>query len=133
MLKKLILTAVAICLTVCLSCVNSTETFIHGQKTYYLYSQSSQAKITQTKPFLNLNLVGESSVVSASEFNLESFIKDYNAKILFVEEVDEITIYYCYSPKIKRQKVVKNQAVNLQIAVRESVVTLGSPIIYGSF
>ena len=134
MLKKVsLITAIAILLA-CFVSLNSQDTFSYGKKSYYVYNRSSGAQITTQKPFLAVNVVGETVVLSASEFNVQKLLLEKKANVLFEEKLgEELTIYYCYSPKIKRQKTVKGERVNMQIAIRGAVVTIGSPVIYGSY
>ena len=133
MLKKILLLLISACLVLSFTHLNSTDLFSKGEKTYYLYNHSSTASIVKEKSFLGINTVGESTVISSENFNLAGFLADNSARKVFIEELNEITVYYCYSPNIKRYKVIKGQKINLQIAVRKSVVTIGSPLIYGSY
>lgn len=133
MLKKILLILISACLVLSFTYLNSTDLFSQGEKTYYLYNHSSTASIVKEKSFLGINTVGESTVILNENFNLAGFLVGNNARKVFTEELNELTVYYCYSPKIKRYKVIKGQKINLQIAVRKSVVTVGSPLIYGSY
>ena len=60
-------------------------------------------------------------------------IKRKRAHFVF-EEVGEWGVCeYYYSPFIKNYVIIKNKKVNLQIAYSLTSVTLGSPMIFGSF
>ena len=46
---------------------------------------------------------------------------------------DEITSYLCYTKKIRNHINVDNEKINIQIAVNKDIITVGTPIILGSF
>ena len=111
---------------------------IQGDRTFYLYSDSSQALQTQTLRLDELdNVCGESvrfSVVEGERDMLaESIAKRYGARILFQEEACGVTSYYCYAPKLLGGVMLAGEKVNLHIAVGEEQAAVGSPIIFGGF
>lgn len=63
----------------------------------------------------------------------ENMIQNLGAKELFRERVDDIDVIYAYSPLLCSPVVVHGHKVNLMIAVSERGVTLGMPLIYGSY
>ena len=63
---------------------------------------------------------------------LKSFLDDFDAKVIFTESIDEGVSYYAYSPKIKERVNLNGKTINLQIFIGNSV-TVGAPLIYGSF
>lgn len=76
---------------------------------------------------------GESCRVDKKNFSVEECIKYFDAEIIFTEKVDGIVSLYLYSPQIKRYKTVKGERINLHVALCESYVALGSPVIYGAY
>lgn len=75
---------------------------------------------------------GQSFKTDLNEFDLKSFLDDFDAKVIFTESIDEGVSYYAYSPKIKERVNLKGKTINLQIFVG-TTVTVGAPLIYGSF
>ncbi len=63
----------------------------------------------------------------------EDIIKNLKAKELFRERAGDIDIIYAYSCMLGRAVDVHGCKVNLMIAVSERGVTLGTPLIYGSY
>ena len=138
MLKKSIITILIIVFFLCIYAENSKPIFSGYAKNFEVYqsrgSISSAIKNCTALDMLFMRKVqGEGCKVSESEFDLELFLSDFNAKIVFIEQVDGITSYYAYSPKVKYLENIGERVVNLHVAVSGEQVTLGSPIIYGSF
>ena len=100
----------------------------------YLKENSSVAEIVNADnysfPFY-VSVKGEACVVKCGDE--KEIIGDFNAKIIFTEETDDAVIIYAYSKKIPYEKIVSGKKVNLQIAKRNDVIKVGSPLIYGSF
>lgn len=67
-----------------------------------------------------------------SNFDLQSFLKSVNGKIIFTEELSDSVNYYCtadlpYSVNLNGKKI------NLHICVRGNSAKAASPIIFGGF
>ena len=111
---------------------------LKGKRTFYLHSASSWASQKCVLQVVDLPFVtGESVEVLLTEADgfVESALERYGAAVQFVEEVDGVTSYYCYSPYLARKVFLQGRAVNLHIAVRESdgAAVVGTPIIFGGF
>lgn len=63
----------------------------------------------------------------------KKFIEDLRAEILFTETPEGVTIYYCYTRKIPKYKLVGHVKVNLVVAVSAGGVSVGSPLLKGSY
>ena len=117
---------------------NNTPIFRNYADEYevYLTDFSCSNKIISVDkykyPFI-FNVKGECAVLNKDKFRLQSFLNDLNAQIVFIESDEDYDCYYAYSPNIKNSKVIKNQLVNLHVAILKDCVKVGSPIIYGSF
>ncbi len=108
---------------------------IEGERSFYLDTPSSQAVI-KTEVFLSdLGRVrGESVRFACTEDGrVEEVIRTLSAKILFVEEVEGMRVYYCFTPRFSDGVRIGEFYVNLQIAVGKGVCTVGSPLIFGGF
>ena len=68
-----------------------------------------------------------------TSYDYNSLLNKYRAKLVCVEKLDGITNYYYYSNKLPKSESVKNKKVNIQIAISNNAVVVGTPIIYGSY
>ena len=75
---------------------------------------------------------GQSFKTNKKDFNLNEFLINQKAKVVFVEKILEGTSYYAYSKKIKNYILIDGKKINIQVFLGEEV-TVGSPIIFGSF
>ena len=137
MLKKLFSLIIATIILLSVGVINSKPVFDGYAKTFEVYigSNSSSAKIVSANKkdllFMN-NIHGQAFIADKDAFDLKGFLKEFDAKIISVEKIDEGVSYYAYSPKIKYVNQLFGKPVNLQIFVGETV-KVGSPMIYGSF
>ena len=109
---------------------------IEGERTFYLYSASSQAVIKDRLRFTDLFSVKGESVEFACEGEEESLRKLldlYQAQVLFVEEADGVRSYYCATAKWSDGVFLDGVFVNLHIAFRDSRCVVGAPLIFGGF
>lgn len=116
---------------------------IKGERTYYLYSRSSNAAMEKNPSLADLFFVrGVSVQVSADEsISPEKFLADilqeFSAQVVLEEKVLSVTSYYAYSERLGRGVVVGGKTVNLHVAVstREGGVgiVVGTPIIFGGY
>lgn len=138
MKKRTSFLLVSILLLISLFFINKTPVFKDFSDEYEVYfnTYSDTASIKTINiyeyPF-TFSIKGESCVIKNKEFNIDDFFSSMNAKLLFSEEVDGVKCYYAYSTTIKYLKIVNNQKVNLQVAISNQQIKVGSPIIYGSF
>ena len=138
MLKKCLCVIFALVVVALVSVYNGKPLFYEMNKNYLLYTADNSSLAFQTvsdKPFYPFmaKVKGESCKVEKSGFNVDDFFKGYGAEILFVESVDGVISYYGYSKDIKFLTKIKGELINLHVAVAENGVTIGSPIIFGSF
>ena len=102
----------------------------------FLNESSSLAKVVSVDKagFRKLKgIKGESCKVNADNFNLNEFLLDYSASVIFIEEIQEGVSYYAYTPKINYREEIFGKTINLHVFVGKNQVTMGTPIIYGSF
>lgn len=112
--------------------------FFDEAKSYdlYLKSDSSDALIVSTDfigALFTNGVRGISCNTAREGFDLYAFLKKHSAKQVFTETFKGGVNYYAYSPRIKYCKYIRGEKINLQVSVTENCITLGSPIIYGSF
>lgn len=112
--------------------------FSGGEKTYYLYSASSQAEMREELSFGDLFFVrGESAVYRTEGEDAEKFAEElaekYRAELLFEEKAGGTLSGYYYSPLLKGGTTIGGKFVNLHIAIRADGVAAGTPVIFGGW
>lgn len=137
MLKKVSVLVLSVIFVLLIGLYDSKPIFSDYANSYEIYvdSPSSNAKIinaTKNEYAFVKNKFGESCKIKGA-FCLQEFLQDMKAQTLFIEKTEDGTSYYAYSSAIKYKRKVLGQTVNLQIHIGKSGVTVGSPIIYGSF
>lgn len=117
---------------------------IDGTRTYFLDSASSQGLQKNTLSFLDVARVKGECVrteISAyaggrtlsKEEIAEEITRKYKANVLFYEEVDGILSYYAYVADWADGIWLYGQKVNLHVAVGETYLSVGTPIIFGGY
>lgn len=138
MLKKVFCIVLAIAVVVAVNLLCSLPLFYGLSDGYTVYLNDGSSMASRVKlnspiyPFM-AKVKGESCKLKKDGFSIDEFFKERNAAILFIEDLDGITCYYGYSEDVKFNALVDGKKVNLQVAVAENSVTVGSPIIFGSF
>lgn len=138
-LKMLVATALALAFGVGVFLHNaSTLSVLEGERTYYLYSSSSQAQMKDTLSVTDaFFLTGESvcfAVAAEDKENLPKEIAElFRAELIAVESVSGVTSYYLYSTNLRGGVRVQGRKVNLHIAVSGELCVVGTPIIFGGF
>jgi hypothetical protein len=137
MLKKIAVIVIACALVFTVYTKNNQPIFkgYANSFEFYLSSPSSNAKIVRADDnllFIGKDVYGESFRADVKNFCLEEFLSEFNAEVVAVESIEEGISYYAYSPKIKYRAKVNDKIVNLHVFIGESV-TVGAPLIYGSF
>ena len=137
-MRKIICVVIALLFTLIVHSFIDTPIF-KGESdkiTLYLGNSSSacqMATIDVKDYYKYTGVCGESVVVQKQGFNLTSLLKKYGASVIFSEQIAEGENYYCYSPKLKYRRVLNGKIINLHVFVGESSVSMGSPMIFGSF
>ena len=89
---------------------------------------------TKIKSKLNINLIkGESFSFLGVKSEVENLIKRFNIKVLNKEVLDEILVIDGYSSKFGKSVCTSCGNVNIQIAFNKGTITVGTPLILGSF
>ncbi len=105
---------------------------VEGERTYYLYSASSQAAQKKGLSPLDIGKVRGESVRVCGQ-TAEEIIELCEAEILFTEEVAGVRSYYCVTKKWSDGVRIGEYFVNLQVAERGEECVAGAPIIFGGF
>lgn len=102
----------------------------------YLLDNSSSAyivSVSKDEYSAYKKIMGESCKVDKQNFSISDFLFDMGATLIFVEENEFGTSYFGFSPKIKYKKSTSGGTINLHVFIGESEVSIGSPVIFGSF
>ena len=91
---------------------------------------SSKIKTINVKPFNSEYGIYKNFEPS---YNYDSLIDKLNAKLIYVEEVDGVKSLYYYAKNLPQKELVNGKIVNVHVAISLTKITVGSPIIYGSF
>ncbi len=83
--------------------------------------------------FYSLNKIKGEGFFAGADFDIQAFVGDFDAELIFVETLDGEESLYFYSDKIPYSEVVCGHRVNLHIHRAKSGIKVGAPIIYGSF
>ncbi len=67
------------------------------------------------------------------KFNYKPILEKLSASFVMEENLGEIKSFYYYSDSISNFEIIKGKRVNLQIALSNEKIVIGSPIIYGGY
>jgi len=101
------------------------KTINNGDKTF-LYFSKMKTKIFETPDYMQVCFLG-------SHNQVQEIIKDLNLNKVFSEKFENYFSFYGYSSNWVKYKILKNKKVNFQIVFKENKITIGYPMIYGSF
>lgn len=79
------------------------------------------------------NAVGYSKRFKGNYDDLITEAKKHNVRILHSEEVDGVYLYYGISDTLGQTVYTNGYSVNMQLAIRGNIITVGTPLIMGSY
>ena len=137
MCRRFVLTLVSCVLTflcVCALWLQNVFPLSHlkGERTYYLYSASSQAIVKNTLSCKEVPFLKGQSVALQSSVDVQTIAGRYGATLVKRERVGQTECYYYYV-KGRVGVLLDGQIVNLHIVVTEDKTIVGVPLIFGSF
>lgn len=117
--------------------VNAKPTLYNYSKTLTFYSDKGSDGVMTTVSGVDyifiLNRAGESFSKKENEFDVFKMLKDFNAEKVIEEVFDGKKSEYFYSDKINYSKTLYGKKVNIHVFTDSGVITVGTPIIYGSY
>ncbi len=133
MLKKIICGICAILTVLLIFLLNGVPIFnsLSNDIEIYEHSYSSSCILLNDKNY-SFFKTGEGAVVKTG-IQVSDIIDYFNAEVKNWQSSNGITNYYCFTKEIKGYKKLFNTKINLHIAVKEGVIKIGTPIIFGSF
>ena len=112
---------------------------VDGLHTFYLYSKSSNAKIvtlTEDKAYYFTyfkNSIKGESVIFYNEEKVIKLISDLSAKKMFCENGENFHCEYYYTDKIDDYVILNGEKINLHVCYLEDYISVGTPIVFGSY
>ena len=137
------LSALSCCVAVRMNTVSKFST-LKGEHTYYVNSASSQSLQKQTLSISDLFLVkGESVCMDKNSYEggryasnddlAKDFAKKFDVEWRFSERVGDTVSYYGYTPKWQEKLFLYGMPINFHLAISQTQVVVGTPIIFGGF
>lgn len=76
---------------------------------------------------------GQSICFFGSKVDAEKLLKLLQAKVVFSEILQDIVCIYAYSPRLNGFVVADGEKINIQIALSQGKVHIGTPLLLGSY
>ncbi|MGN1103714.1 MAG: hypothetical protein ACI4QI_02445 [Candidatus Coproplasma sp.] len=92
-----------------------------------VFAEGDSARLTR---LLLSGVNGESATYNS--LDVVGFLESVGGKIIFTEEVDGTVNYYCKA-NLPYSVTLYGEEINLHICIKESGVTVASPIIFGGY
>ena len=131
--KRLVLFVAFALLIIALRIFDNGLCSINGQGRYTAFLQNGEEIVYDNIPLFNERGAYERIDFSGNTADAMRFLSEYCASVCFTENASGIEIFYAYSPLISGSVCVHGHAVNLMVACSGSSVTVGSPLIKGSY
>lgn len=80
---------------------------------------------------VSTKILGESFVISADQF--DNIFSKLNCKAVKTETFNDFLIIYAYTPFNRNGVYIENEKINVQIVIKNTNMTVGWPLILGSF
>ena len=136
MFKKIFFTLAFVTLLISFTVVYATPVFNKKSEeiTFYYGSNSSLSteKAASGSAF-SFNAYGECYKTGKDGASVSEILSEFGATLVFNERIEEGESFYAYSPRIRYLKVISGKRVNLHVFVGKTQITVGTPIIFGSF
>lgn len=81
----------------------------------------------------NGSVQGESVRFIGKDKDIDEFIEELNITVVDEQNLSNIRIIYGYTTRFGEHRVLEGKKVNVQIAKRGATITIGTPMIIGSF
>ena len=103
-------------------------------RSVFLFYASSACEIKkgEDKIYLRKYLKGECATLT-DEDDLDLTLKQLKAEKLFTESGEDFNCEYYFSPRIARFTIINGARINLHVTRKNGVITIGTPINFGSF
>jgi hypothetical protein len=79
------------------------------------------------------NVLGQQIQFSCDSEGFYNYLKKIDCKIVFEENIGDIKSFYCFNKYLQDGINLPYGKVNLQVCYKDGYVTVGSPVIIGSY
>ena len=100
---------------------------------YSVYSATDEVTEFSEVPMLNKRGAYERIDLKGGERDIKALLERMNATIIKEERFEDITVVYAFCPRISNFVEVEGAKVNIMIALSNGKMTVGSPLIKGSY
>lgn len=99
---------------------------------FIVKSNMNNAEFVKKNSF---NVLGESVSFKSDLFSIDKIIKFYNIDVKMKENVADIITIYGYSEnnQFTNSVIIDDEPINIQIAFKNNILTIGTPIILGDY
>jgi hypothetical protein len=109
-----------------------------GERTFYLFTPSSQAVQTSALGLYDIGFVEGESVCFARPQGealeiAKEIVLSYGGEIVCEEEACGVRCFYAFAPNLGGGVFVQGKRVNLHIAVSDAQCQVGTPLLFGGF
>ena len=85
------------------------------------------------KKFISGETAGQSARFQGGSSDVKELIKRLDIKVVDEQNLANIKIIYGFSPRLGKPVIINNKKVNIHIAQRCAIITVGTPLILGSY
>ena len=136
MLKTFSASCLSVVLFALVSLRSGAEIRFDGKREVYSFSPSSNCAVFGEG---EMGIIALSPAIKGESVRLsdgvaaEEVVKYFNARLEFSEETEDAYSEYYYSPYLSSSVRINGKKVNLHIAYSGDAVTVGTPLIFGSY
>jgi len=104
-----------------------------GSGVYTAYGAGDREIVRDYVPALNARGCYERIDTPGGVRDAEALLEKMNARLLYTERLEDITIFYAYCPRISVREKTSFGDVNVMIAVSGGKMAVGSPLLKGAY
>lgn len=135
-MKKFLIFLGIVCLIAGVSLFSNSLLRIDREGTFSVFDQFDNVRVYEERPILyryqNPNYFTRFDTIGSIQ-DAQEILRYLGARELFREYVNDIIIIYAHSPLITKYQRVHRRRVNVMIAIRNDRISVGSPLLKGSF
>lgn len=82
---------------------------------------------------LQSDISSESANFEGGDREVKDLMKRLSVRIVEMQDIDGVKIYYGFSARLRGGIIIGREKINIQIAQKDNKITVGIPIIVGSY
>lgn len=110
--------------------IKDNEKVISNGKINMVFTTPQKAK--KVKDSLN-SFIGISYTLNGTYEDMKQLVTKLKGKVVFSQEIEGITTIYAYNSHLKKSVNLRGEKVNIQFAFSQGNITVGYPLIIGSY